>query len=835
MWIKSISVNGFGKLKIDRLVFSEHTNIIYGTNEAGKTSLTYFLLNSLSEPGIELSRFEPWEYPEFSGTIEFDDGKSYDIDFLNRNFLPPYKRSLLETIGFHLEDEMFDINDGVDGSVVATLKKKMEETDMGRKLSLALEKIDLFIADVPEKIASIKKELEATELEIAEINKKIDEYNSLIKNNKTLTNQIPEKREDIKKKKELLDAECAQYIKELQEEIEGLEKERANLVAKMKKLEWVNNKDPEVVSNALLLSKKQTDLSDSISRSQESISNLKEKINELGKQVEQEFHILNIENPNELEKIYLKIKNLNLLTRLCADSSDEVKPAVVKNPLHDFFEMDEDIFDQLEEEEEINRLKQIEHEDKYSQEFELLKRLQVNKESDLSLFKFLSIGSIVFSGILLTLFAIFPAYQVWLSLALGISVLFNAIFITYWLNKKKDWITFSKHFDEIEKQRVFQPTKDKIWVELNKFGIFDKLQLQNAYTDFLKTRGKEDTKEAQPNKYQDEYKTEIEKLLSEFNLDDSPEAEDNPSDFIEKIYNKSQEIVAKIRVREEQLRSHELSHFEMEKEIVGIETDLKKLLSNLDLTIEKLNQFESARTNLSELQFQQKNIERTIDELKNKKKLKPMPENLAKLNEEILEAENLLQAMISELETVKKTIEKTSITSAQVFEKLEHKDRLNRQLAALKAIPKKLTEIHSIVNNKLKSYIDEYGKSFKTTFTNLLAKIVDRNVPVVVQDNLTIKLPLDGITKDAKSYMSRATFGQMLFVYKLALYRILSGETIPLVIDNAFVNYDDERLKKALELLQEEAGDRQVLILTSDKRLLKKPLMPDANIINLPL
>ena len=42
---------------------------------------------------------------------------------------------------------------------------------------------------------------------------------------------------------------------------------------------------------------------------------------------------------------------------------------------------------------------------------------------------------------------------------------------------------------------------------------------------------------------------------------------------------------------------------------------------------------------------------------------------------------------------------------------------------------------------------------------------------------------------------------------------------IPLIVDNAFMNYDDDRLKQTMAIIAEKAKQRQVIILSSDQRL----------------
>jgi len=62
-----------------------------------------------------------------------------------------------------------------------------------------------------------------------------------------------------------------------------------------------------------------------------------------------------------------------------------------------------------------------------------------------------------------------------------------------------------------------------------------------------------------------------------------------------------------------------------------------------------------------------------------------------------------------------------------------------------------------------------------------------------------------------------------LMCYKIALYRTLDPEdSLPLVIDNALIRFDETRLKKAIDIIKEEALKRQVIIFTSDFEFPKK-------------
>ena len=97
MKINKLKINGFGKLSQKELNFENNINIIYGKNEAGKSSVLKFIScmfygASKNKNGKEISDFDkykPWTKSEFSGKIGYtlDNGKKYEVfrDFKKKN------------------------------------------------------------------------------------------------------------------------------------------------------------------------------------------------------------------------------------------------------------------------------------------------------------------------------------------------------------------------------------------------------------------------------------------------------------------------------------------------------------------------------------------------------------------------------------------------------------------------------------------------------------------------------------------------------------------------------------------------------------------------------
>ena len=97
MKINKLKINSYGKLKEKEINFKDGINLIYGQNEAGKSTLIKFITNSLygiskNKKGKEVSDFDkykPWSGEEFSGKLEYelDNKEKYEIyrDFSKKN------------------------------------------------------------------------------------------------------------------------------------------------------------------------------------------------------------------------------------------------------------------------------------------------------------------------------------------------------------------------------------------------------------------------------------------------------------------------------------------------------------------------------------------------------------------------------------------------------------------------------------------------------------------------------------------------------------------------------------------------------------------------------
>jgi uncharacterized protein YhaN len=88
-------------------------------------------------------------------------------------------------------------------------------------------------------------------------------------------------------------------------------------------------------------------------------------------------------------------------------------------------------------------------------------------------------------------------------------------------------------------------------------------------------------------------------------------------------------------------------------------------------------------------------------------------------------------------------------------------------------------------------------------------------------DSLSLKLqPGESMEEVLPDQLSSGTIDQIYFALRLAAVRIVEkrGETLPLFLDEPFAQYDETRTKEALALLARESKTRQILLFTCKKR-----------------
>lgn len=182
MKIKHLRVNGFGKLKDKEIDFKDGINVIYGENEAGKSTLLKFIScmfygTSRNKNGRSISdfdRFKPWKTEEYSGTVDYklDSREEYSVyrEFKRKN--PTVYNSEKEDITKNFKEDRTGVNffteqTGIDEKTYFNTAIS-EQTELALSLSnqnSLIQRISNFVLAGNDNISYQKSMLQITKLQ----------------------------------------------------------------------------------------------------------------------------------------------------------------------------------------------------------------------------------------------------------------------------------------------------------------------------------------------------------------------------------------------------------------------------------------------------------------------------------------------------------------------------------------------------------------------------------------------------------------------------------------------------------------------------------------------
>lgn len=232
-------------------------------------------------------------------------------------------------------------------------------------------------------------------------------------------------------------------------------------------------------------------------------------------------------------------------------------------------------------------------------------------------------------------------------------------------------------------------------------------------------------------------------------------------------------------------------------------------------------QIEAVREEKSEIQkeieIKENKILNKQQEIKNKYNVELYEiENSAKELEEITNQVNDLKIKLNTIEIEEKSVNNELDKLVNLEEEY---NTLNEQLVE---IEKKNSEI-----NLTKELIDRAYEKMRTNISPKLTKRLSEsmkkitngkyeNININDENGLIVEMP-DGDYKPADR-LSIGTIDQLYLSLRISMIEDISKEHMPIILDEAFAYYDDERLENILRYLTDTYTDHQIIIFTSTKR-----------------
>ena len=261
MKINNLKINGFGKIEDKEINLNNRINLIYGENEAGKTTLLKFISgmfygvskNKNKKEFSDFEKYKPWQAEEFSGKIEYtlDNNNTYEVyrDFTKKNpkiYFNSEDISKNFTIDKNRGNQFFYEQTGIDETsfITTTLIEQKSVVLDSSEQSMLTQKIANILSTGEENI-SYKKTIE-------KLNKKIIEEVGTERTVGRPLNLISEKINKINKEKNNLE-ETILNIDELEKKEKNIknkikEKEiKINLLKEIKKIKEKNNLEEEKI------------------------------------------------------------------------------------------------------------------------------------------------------------------------------------------------------------------------------------------------------------------------------------------------------------------------------------------------------------------------------------------------------------------------------------------------------------------------------------------------------------------------------------------------------------------------------------------------------------
>lgn len=831
MMIKGIHIDRFGKLRDKRITFGEDLNIIYGMNEAGKSTIQNFMLSSFygarttKKNGMENVRkkYIPFNKDYTFGTMEIE--RNGDIIVIERKIAKTKKDDLFraydketyeqvnlpENLGkelFQLEYEEFIktlyINQGggrflseKDEGLATRLTNLLETGDEEINYTKAIDKINQEIKS----IKGLRKNGRLDDLyeELAALYSELGESRKIEAQRKELEQKLEEltvqKKESDRLKKELHNLKDKIHLFNVKDEFLRIRKN----------LEDLENLKSERIATFKSISDLELK---SLQQSEKDIQSLKEDIQEIDEELETLGR--NALHSGLLLEDFDGFKEINReeILRMVSLQGEEL---LLEEKLKHFApksSMNENLFLRRQE------LKKI------LQRYEM----HLNKLKSRDLLKGIIPALFIVAGILYfvlskkfvySLLVIFSSIPIYLCLAA-----FDQARIRWHLKKSDQYeeriLGLSKElgmdYRELlrSKQLIEQIPDDD-----------ERLKLQAKY---------EQIKSYKESVYNKTQTSTIEELI-------------NKENEFRRILEKNQEISRDIKREDELLKDkHEILQkkilaYEKELELIGFDKEKDDVQTYLEY-------YESQALRMKDLSIREESLKYSLKSIigdRNEEEIRQELETLSELGiTEGIDFKELEEKERSINEKELKIIEETNevlleLGSLRNLESLFIEDSIlllkNEEMELLRRY-----DVLCLTRDLMKESYDklrhDYAKDLNEKVTDIYAEITssDRNIKVNELFGLNYS---EGGMLFSEEFLSTGSIEQLYLSLRLAMAEIMFPKMkVPFFLDEPFVSYDKVRLGRVLDYLLSKKDQYQLFIFTCQEREMEL-IKEGANIISL--
>ncbi|WP_326907483.1 ATP-binding protein [Sedimentibacter sp. MB31-C6] len=882
MYINKLHLRAFGKFIYKRMYLGKNFNIIYGENEAGKSTIHNFIEAVLygfdeDEKGKALfNKYKPWNSNLYKGSMSIWDiyGKKYNIakDFIlgnaqvfnkeiDENKNPIIKEINIEAPGeyfFNINKSSFkntvsikQLGNKTDKELSRELKEKIVNLSNTRDESVSMDRILASLRNIKEEVGSEDnpksllgqytlrlKELEKAKeltlnskgqvmflaMEKKRLNNKVQELNIRIEN---LNKEIQDYELSVKKDKFLKTEPIKKELDEINEklleykhyEIPKFSKEDYEEALKLDKILNSMEKDRQALRN----------------KKDEEEKELENLENNLSNKIKENFN---------LEKFNVDFKSYEINNKNIKDMKSKIKLGYDSIKDINLKEINEFI-NRYNDAEEINAKIQIIKTLIDDNSYENMKGFRKSENLKGFLLGLLGLAFVGCAG--------FSAYMAYYNQIIeyygGAAIAIPGILCFFSSTKKrKRALNATKEIDGMECEHA-----DNLLNKDNLLKEMDEIIKESGCTDFDDLKSNFDKKYNKKNiaeeklrllKFDEdgvkkieianiELNNNIKETLKIFNLN---EVSSENIKKVNEIYNNKDTVKEDIINIKKVIAQTKSDLNKLDKEISFEEKRLHMILSSNGMdTLECFNKVVEQYKIYENLNKRKKYCESILQNFlgnENFNDLKEKTKNVALYEVKELDKKehqlkifklndekNIILDKINNIDKEIDDIENNVRSLAEVEEEIEfYEDKKSSYIEKIKIADIAAEKINKISDSIKGDFMPLLRKSISDNFSYLTG---GKYREVIIDEEMNISV----IAEDNKDRyididsLSGGTLDQLYLSLRIGLSNVLSGnQNIPLILDDSFVQYDSKRLKKSIEMLSRESQRRQVILFTCQER-----------------
>ncbi|WP_406241783.1 ATP-binding protein [Tissierella carlieri] len=815
MLLKELNLIGFGKFKNENIVLKDGINLIYGENEAGKSTLHSFIdgmFYGFLKPNIkrtdylpEYEKYNPWTNNRYAGIIRFKyNGKFYRIE---RNFTKGEENTkvLDETTGV-------DITKNIEAGSGRVLQPGIHFFGFNTRVfsntifikQLGTKTDDKLAAEVTEKLINVTTTLDdniSVDKAISELKVRMGEIGTDRASTKPYAKNLGDIKRLQEEKSNILSEKDA-YQSYLEEKIRlnnNLEIEMRNLSRLREKLLKV-----EILEKARTLEEAKI-LSDEIANLNSKIDKLSSYANISMDQYKESINLSNAIDFIDKNIVQSKFELENIENRL--QSMDNEGYNDIYGKKIEEISKDYNYYEELEEE------KNTIFYNKEDNKIEFLKRDYKELKGKSSKYKVIQIFSIILAIIAFgaTIIAIITKKY----LPIGILFIVFGSIGGYYTNK----VNNLKYIIEDISRKI----EDIYNREKEKQSRIEEIEkLKKSLLEKYNTTGKMEFKKLLDRLQIEHYrqKEQIElynelKIKRGFLLDRIYEDEFNKKQNLITL----EAIFTENNVRDIQEFNYSLDKRNMYEQYIRESEGKKEILRKVlgQHTIEDL---------IAELGNFYLDINNSIEDM-DKNQIKYQ---IDRINENISDIKIALRGAEENLNILGKDMERLVVIEEEIERKIKYKEELENKYKSLEIAAQAIEELSRDIHSQ---FTPEINKKV----SKIVEKITEgkyNNIKISESLNISVENPITREIIDINS-LSGGTIDQLYFSLRFGIINSMVDNKLPLILDDCFIQYDDSRLKNIIEFLTDIGNERQVILFTCHNREKKalEDLGAKFNLINL--